>query len=211
MAQFTHKNQRQTGFLQTYFLARNFEGVPFDEGLGTFLPLSEFSNTYNIRIEPLKYFGLISALRFLYNSNFSGNEPRDPVTSDSFLEAFSKSNKVNRVVYGKLVDAKSTSPGKSQLKWNDRIIFYKEGTADWKSPYCLAVKCTKSTKLINFQYRLLHRVLPTNLFLTKIKVKQDPNCYFCHNHHENLIHLFWDCEIVSAFWENVTDNLSNEI
>ena len=90
----------------------------------TFLPLSEFSNTYNIRIEPLKYFSLISALRFLYNSNFSGNEPRDPVMSDSFLEAFFKSNKVNRVVYGKLVDAKSTSPGKSQLKWNDRIIRY---------------------------------------------------------------------------------------
>ena len=164
MAQFTHKDQRQTGFLQTYFLARNFKGVPFDEGLAHFPPLSEFSNTYNIRIEPLKYFGLISALRYLYNSNFSGNEPRDPVTSDSFLEAFSKSNKVNRVVYGKLVDAKSTSPRKSQLKWNDRIIFYKEGTADWKSAYCLAAKCTKSTKLINFQYRLLHRVLPTNLF-----------------------------------------------
>ena len=81
------------------------------------------------------------------------------------------------------------------------------GTADWKSAYCLAVKCTKSTKLINFQYRLLHRVLPTNLFLTKIKIKQDPNCSFCHNYHENLIHLFWDCEIVSAFWENVTEKL----
>ena len=97
------------------------------------------------------------------------------------------------------------------MKWNDRIIFYKEGTAYWKSAYCLAAKCTKSTKLINFQYRILHRVLPTNLFLTKIKIIQDPNCSFCHNHHENLIHLFWDCEIVSAFWENVTEKQCNLI
>ena len=53
-----------------------------------FLSLPEFSNTYNIRIEPLKYFSLISALRYLYNSKFSGNESKDPVTPDSFLEAF---------------------------------------------------------------------------------------------------------------------------
>ena len=161
-----------------------------------FLSLPEFSNTYNIRIEPLKYFGLISALRYLNNSNFSGNESKDPVTPDSFLEAFSKSNKVNRVVYGKLITAKCTSPVKSQLKWNERIVLYEGCTADWKSAYCLAAKCTKSTKRINFQYRILHRILPTNLFLTKTKTKQDPNCSFCHNYHENLIHLFWDCEIL---------------
>ena len=154
----------------------------------------------------LKYFGLISALRYLYNSNFSGNESKDPVTSDSFLQAFSKSNKMNRVVYGKLITTKCTSPVKTQLKWNDRIVLNEGCTADWKSAYCLAAKCTKSTKLINFQYRLLHRILPTNLFLAKIKIEQDPNCSFCHNHHENLIRLFWDCEIVSGFWENMTEN-----
>ena len=120
---------------------------------------------------------------------------------------FSTSNKVNRVVYGKLITAKCTSPVKSQLKWNERIVLYEGCTADWKSAYCLAAKCTKSTKLINFQYRLLHRILPTNLFLAKIKIKQDPNCSFCHNYHENLIHLFWDCEIVSTFWENMTEKL----
>ena len=47
----------------------------------------------------------------------------------------------------------------------------------------------------------------TNLFLTKIKIKQDPNCSFCYNYHENLIHLFWDCEIVSIFWGNKTEKL----
>ena len=75
------------------------------------------------------------------------------------------------------------------------------------STYCLAAKCTKSTKLINFQYRLLHRILPMNLFLTKVKIKQDPNCSFCHNYHENLITFFWDCDIVLTFWENMTEKL----
>ena len=172
-----------------------------------FLTYAEFSNTYNIRLEPLKYFGLISSLRYLYNSNFSGNEPRDAVKPDSFLEAFSKSKKTNKFVYEKLISVKSTSPVKSQWKWNDSINSYEGFTADWKSAYCLAARCTKSTKLINFQYRLLHRTLPTNLFLTKINIKQDPSCSFCRSHHENLIHLFWDCEEVAAFWENVTGKL----
>jgi len=170
----------------------------------TFLSHAEFSNTYNVRIESLKYFGLISALRYLYNSNFLGKEPtcRDAVTSDSFPEAFSKSNKANKVVYDKLISVKSTLHFKSQLKWKDSITLYEGCTADWKSAYGLAAKCTKSTKLINFQYRLLHRILPTNFFLTKIKITQHPNFSFCHTHHENLIHLFWDCEKVAAFWEN---------
>ena len=70
--------------------------------------------------------------------------------------------------------------------------------------YC---RCTKSTKLVNFQFRFLHRILPTNLFLTKIDIKQDPNCSFCTIHPENLIHLFWNCTIVATFWENLTEKL----
>jgi len=154
----------------------------------------------------IKYFGLISALRYLYNSIFFGNEPRDAVTSDSIPEAFFKSNKTSKVVYDKLISVKSTSPVKSQVKWKDSITFY-EGCTDWKSAYCLAAKYTKITKLINFQYRLLHRILPTNFFLTKIEITQHPNWSFVHNHHENLIHLFWDCEKIAAFWENVTEKL----
>ena len=38
----------------------------------SFLPLADFINTYNIRIQLMKYFGLISALRHYYNTNFLG-------------------------------------------------------------------------------------------------------------------------------------------
>ena len=64
------------------------------------------------------------------------------LSSQHFPKAISK---VNRV-YGKFITAKCTSPDKSQLKWNDRIVFYEGCTPDWKSAYCLAGKCTKSTK-----------------------------------------------------------------
>ena len=76
-----------------------------------------------------------------------------------------------------------------------------------KSAYCLATKCTKSTTLIKLSVQTPAQNSTDEPFLTKINIKKDPNCSFCHNHHENLIHLFWDCEIVSAFWENVTEKL----
>ena len=83
-------------------------------------------------------------------------------------------------------------PNPVSLKWNDSIRSDERCSADWTSAYCLAAGCTKSTKLVNFQFRFLHRILPTNLFLTKINIKQDPSCSFCTNHPENLIHLFWE-------------------
>ena len=61
--------------------------------------------------------------------------------------------------------------------------------------------------LINFQYRFLHRILPTNLFLAKIGIKQDPQCSFCSNVPENLIHLFWHCPKVIKFWKGLTSKL----
>ena len=150
-----------------------------------FLPLADFIITYKIQIQPIKYFGLISALRHHYNTNFLSKEPSStdiPNTCpETFSETFFKNDKVNRVVYQKLLSSKSTVPFKSQEKWNDSIKSDQRCSADWTSAYCLAAKCTKSTKLVNFQFRFLHRILPTNLFLTKIDIKQDPNCSFLYH------------------------------
>ena len=51
----------------------------------------------------------------------------------------------------------------------------------------------RSQKVFNLQYRFLYRILPTNLFLTKIGIKQDLNCSFCISAPGKLIYLFWHC------------------
>ena len=137
-----------------------------------FLPLADFISTYKIQIQPIKYFGLISALQHHYKTNFLSKEPSSTdipnTSSETFSETFFKNDKVNRVVYQKLLSSKSTVPVKSQEIKSDQRC-----SADWTSAYCLAARCTKSTKLVNFQFRFLHRILPTNLFLTKIDIKQE--------------------------------------
>jgi len=60
--------------------------------------------------------------------------------------------------------------------------------------YQTSSACTRSSKLIDFNFRFLHRRLATNSFLEKIGIREDSNCTFCHNGKEDLMHLFWQCE-----------------
>ena len=66
------------------------------------------------------------------------------------------------------------------------------------SAYCLARCCTKSTKLIEFHFKLLHRRMPTNNFLCKIGLQDNTNCTFCKETPET-------CVITSSFWNDVTE------
>ena len=79
-------------------------------------------------------------------------------------------------------------------------------SACWKTKKILIGRqalflCTKITKLIVFQSKLLHRRLATNIFLTKTKLKDNEQCAFCQNDRETLVHLFCTCGTSSLFWQ----------
>ena len=93
-------------------------------------------------------------------------------------------------MYDRLVAMKASTPTLSQHKWLEDCNL-RQNDINWSAAYQLASKITKSTKLREFQFRLLHRRLPTNDFLTKIRIKEDPQCSFCKEECEKLIHLFW--------------------
>ena len=66
-----------------------------------------------------------------------------------------------------------------------------------------AFKCTKSTKLTEFQFRFLHQTLATNVSLVKMGYKDDIRCSFCHEEAENFPHLFWFCSKIELFWKHL--------
>ena len=52
-----------------------------------------------------------------------------------------------------------------------------------------------------FQYKnIIHRILPTNSLLHKIKKNTSPSCPFCPSECQNLWHLFINCMHASSFW-----------
>ena len=104
---------------------------------------------------------------------------------------------------------RNRGPRKSQLKWfQDCNYSDEEGTFNWELAYLMAQQCTKNTKLIEFQFKLLHR----HMYQPMISyLKENDNCTFCNNSSEMLIHLFWSCHVTSSFWKSLTDWLQNAL
>ena len=74
---------------------------------------------------------------------------------------------------------------------------------DVENMYVLPRVCTKDVVYKEFQYKILHKYLPTNVLLYKMKKVDSKKCTFCSIYNENIIHLFYDCFCVKQLWFQV--------
>ena len=81
----------------------------------------------------------------------------------------------------------------------------------WEKNYIIPFKCSRSTDIQWFQYRILHHILGTNVMLRKIGYIENDKCTFCGIHPENIPHIFFDCNIVHDFWEAINGWLRNNV
>ena len=58
---------------------------------------------------------------------------------------------------------------------------------------------TRETKIVFFQFKFLHRILPTNRLLYLMGKTDSQLCTFCQREVESIGHLFWDCTFSSTF------------
>ena len=126
---------------------------------------------------------------------------------EHLIDVFLSVTKTNRMVYQKYVCSKQTSPSKTQNKWLTDCQITRSNFINWKVVYKLPFSCTKISKLIIFQFKLLQGRLATNNFLNKIGIRPDDHCTFCRDERESLIHLFWSCRETNFFWKNFQDLL----
>ena len=70
----------------------------------------------------------------------------------------------------------------------------------WHHIFKLPFRCTRETKLQSFQYRLVHRIIPTRKKLYEWKIVNEPNCTFC-NEIDDTRHFFLLCSKVQIFWD----------
>lgn len=91
----------------------------------------------------------------------------------------------------------------SQLRWNDLFPRqlnqqYEYWASIYKSPY----KAARDTKLQAFHFRMVHRFIPCNAFLSNIRIRRDDECSFC-SATDSIEHFLFYCPIVVAFWGKV--------
>ena len=163
-----------------------------------FFSLAAFQIKYNLQVRPLTFFGLISAVNRLRRQNTK--------TQSKYENCFSKflmSQKPSKFIYQEIVSKNCERPISCQEKWRKDINLPPKEIINWKVVYQTSFQCTKSSKLITFNFKLLHRRLPTNCFLKKVGLRDDDKCSFCNKETENLIHLFWRCEKTKNFWDSL--------
>ena len=78
---------------------------------------------------------------------------------------------------------------------------------NWSKYFIILKKSCKYSYLQNFQFKLLHRIIPTNSFLHKIKLKNTNLCTFCKIHDETIEHLFFDCPVTQIFLKSLSKQL----
>ena len=148
-----------------------------------------FQNKYNLQVKPLTFFGLVSAVNRLRRQNIKSQSKYEK----RFLN-FLMSQRPSIFIYQEIVLKICERPISCQEKWCKDINLPPKETINWKAAYQTSFQCRKSSKFIIFNFKLLHRQLPTNCFLKKVGIIDDDKCSFCNKETEHLIHLFCRCE-----------------
>ena len=180
-------------------------------GTNSFLSLNALASKYDIKPPPLGFYGLVSAVKSLRKTVTEADEIRNQ-NPETLCDKIMKSQRPGPLIYKKFIKANSLTPTNSQNKWlQDCNYLEEENTFNWKLAYLLAPSCTKSTKLIEFQFKFLHRRIPNNNFLFKIGRKRKRKLHFLPQRLRDIIHLFWSCHVTSSFWKRMVDRLHENL
>ena len=109
------------------------------------------------------------------------------------------SKAISKGVYADLKSKVLTTPT-AQQRYTD---LFSEHSLEWKEIYSLPFKVALDTKSREFQYKILHRFLTTNILLKKMGKVDSSKCSFCGTVDESLEHLFVSCPIIKTFWNDL--------
>lgn len=64
-------------------------------------------------------------------------------------------------------------------------------------------KATRETKLQSFHFKVLHRIIPCNVYLKQIRIKDAEWCQFC-DESDTIVHFLFICAKIQPFWKAVS-------
>lgn len=195
------------------------KGIKFVHQLYTnnrFMTFTEFRNLYNININFVQYYGIITAI-----NNTWRDELRDISEVDMQLEP-THINSLRSNMWTKL-GVKSADKACKLIceKIIKDDIFLTQLTAKWKVYFpniCTEDMTTSFTNIYEltpdcairyFQYKLLHRILICNEKLYRWGIEASDLCNFCHEEVETICHIFFECEVSKLIWHQLKYYLKN--
>jgi hypothetical protein len=165
------------------------------------LTKDHLQNLFGLSINILHYMGIKNSIKkFLKKMKINVNiiDKQQQPFLPTYLSVIIKNKQGTNAIY-KIFNNNTEKPT-SQIKWQHK--FSVEQTK-WKSYYSLPFNNTKNTSAQWLQFRILHRILPVNEYLFKLKLKDSPLCSYCNVENESIEHLFWSCVHTSRLLNEV--------
>ena len=99
-----------------------------------------------------------------------------------------------------LQQSNPTIPANSQLKWKRELAL--NSNFDWEKAYHQLYSGTQDFKLRWLQFRIWHRIIPTNARLAIYGIRETNDCDRCPGVRESIQHIFLHCPPVVKFWSD---------
>ena len=158
-----------------------------------------FKCKFGVRCTFLDYAGVLAAIPKAWKSEIVGNIAKgdgEPLKILSNGHAISSTRKA-RLMFAE----RSFSPPIVEINLKKQV-------PNVKAVYELPFKVTVENKLRSFQFQLIHNIIPTNLSIYKMNIKDSPRCNRCLFQNETLVRMFCECpgnllETFKIFWKDV--------
>ena len=96
----------------------------------------------------------------------------------------------------------NSPPDKAILKW-ERDLGVQRNFC-WETAFNNIYNTSDDISLRWLQFRIIHRIIPTNKLLKLFGIIQSDKCQRCPEIEENLMHLFYSCPKVLELWQSLS-------
>ena len=140
------------------------------------------------------YKGFFPPFRLTGNCYFKDGENSNNQTYETVQDV---TRMTSKLIYSTLVK-RIQIPPTAQSKFN--FLYNISAITDWKNIFQLPSRVTLDTRTRAFQYKIMNRILYTNIkTLYKMNLVPSPMCTFCGDHQETLAHLLISCACTKNF------------
>ena len=164
----------------------------------------EFVRNYNLNENFLRYNSVISAIPKIWKNIIINKEEKLALVEYENIKMVKLKN-LNKHLYNKLLNKVKEYPTELETKWN---LMLGDNNFNLTEKFSVIKELGKDSALKNFQFKILHQILPTNKLLYKMKIINYNSCYICSTHIESLEHMFYECIDIKNVWFRIFQDLN---